>query len=135
MFKNVARCLFPRRVLPLSQSDRDDSTFGNGRYLSLLLFQQPVTGHKRIRSTYSEIPPDGQPLIRTPVNTDNGHFSVSRVTNSQLYIVNPAIPTNTGYSSNFNFLRHNHVLIEEIEPCSKNDRFLWLNTIFYFEKQ
>ena len=30
-------------------------------------------------------------FIRTPVNTDNGHFSVSRVTNS--YIVNPALRT------------------------------------------
>ena len=134
MFKNVVRCLFPRRVLPLSQSGRDDSTFDNERYLSLLLFQQPVTGHKRNRSTYSGIPLYGHPL-----NTDTGYYGPRTIScvpgHKLLYIVNPALPTDTGFPRTFYFPSHNHLLIIEIERCSNNDRFLWVNTIFFTVKK
>lgn len=72
-------------------------------------------------------------LIRTPVNTDHGQFPVSQVTNS--YIVNPALPTDTGFPRTFYFPSHNHLLIVEIDHCSNNDRFLWFNTIFFTVKK
>ena len=63
--------------------------------------------------------------IWTQVNTDNGHFSVSRVTNSHI--------RSTAYLSDTDYLRivsffhnkccHNYVLIVDTVPCSNNDRF------------
>lgn len=63
--------------------------------------------------------------IWTQVNTDNRHFSVSRVTNSHI--------RSTAYLSDTDYLRivsffhnkccHNYVLIVDTVPCSNNDRF------------
>ena len=47
-------------------------------------------------------------FIRTPVNADNGHFSVSRVTNSHIL---STLFTDTGYLHTVYFLYHNYVII------------------------
>ena len=49
-------------------------------------------------------------LIRTPVNTDNGHFSVSRLTNSHTKCQTHL--TGTGYLYTVYFHWHNYVLID-----------------------
>ena len=68
-------------------------------------------------------------FIQTPVNTDNGHFSVSRVTNSHTYC-QPHF-TDTGYLHTVYFHCHNYVVIVDIVPCSNNDRFSrWIK--FYY---
>ena len=66
-------------------------------------------------------------FIQTPVNTDNGHFSVSRVTNSHTYC-QPHF-TDTGYLHTVYFHCHNYVVIVDIVPCSNNDRFSRVNKI------
>ena len=63
--------------------------------------------------------------IRTPVNTDNGHFSVSRVTNAQTSSTR-LYTTDTGYLRTVSFHCHNYVLIVDIVPCSNNDSFYGL---------
>ena len=65
-------------------------------------------------------------FIRTPVNTDNGHFCVSRVTNS--HILSTRF-TDTGYLYTVYFHCHNYVIIVDIVPCSNNGRFLRVNKI------
>ena len=65
-------------------------------------------------------------FIRTPVNADNGHFSVSRVTNS--HILSTRF-TDTGYLHTVFFHCHNYVITVDILPCSNNDRFLRVNKI------
>ena len=67
-------------------------------------------------------------FIRTPVNRDNGHFSVSRVTNSLCIYCQPRF-TDTGYLHTVYFHCHNYVTIVDIVPCSNNDRFLRVNKI------
>ena len=52
-----------------------------------------------------------------------------------LYIVNTPLPMDTGFPRTFYFPSHNHMLIVEIERCSNNDRFLWVNTIFFTVKK
>ena len=56
-------------------------------------------------------------FIQTPVNTDNRHFSVSRITNSH-NIVNPSLRTLVICT-----LSNYYVIIVDIVPCSNNDRF------------
>ena len=65
-------------------------------------------------------------FIRTPVNTDNGHFSGSRVTNSHIL----STPLYGHWlSAHCHFQCHNYVIIVDILPCSNNDRFLRVNKI------
>ena len=64
-------------------------------------------------------------LIRTPVNADNGHFSVSRGTNSHT-LATPATYGHCRLSTHRLFPCQNHVLIVDIVHCSNNDRFLWV---------
>ena len=53
-------------------------------------------------------------FIRAPVNTDNGHFSASRVTNSHAC---QSRFTDTGYLHTVYFHCHNYVIIVDIVPC------------------
>ena len=65
-------------------------------------------------------------FIRTPVNTDNGHFSVSRVTNSHIL----STPLYGHWLSAHCFFHcHNYVITVDSVPCSNNDRFLRVNKI------
>ena len=98
---------------------------------------------------YSETPFYGHPYITdssyifskltreiwTQVNTDNGHFSVSRVTNSNI--------RSTAYLSDTDYLRivsfflnisHNYALIVDTVPCSNNDRFQRVNITIFLKK-
>ena len=72
-------------------------------------------------------------FIRTPVNTDNGHFSESRVTNSHI-IVNPALRTLViCILFIFEFIAiSNYVIIvaNESVPCSNNDRLDFEQPVF-----
>ena len=65
-------------------------------------------------------------FIRTPVNTDNGHFSVSEA--QTLIYCQPRF-TYTGYLHTVYFHCHNYVIIVDIVPCSNNDGFLLVNKI------
>ena len=65
-------------------------------------------------------------FIRTPVNTDNGHFSVSE---SQTLIYCQPRFTDTGYLHTVYFHCHNYVIIVDIVSCSNNGRFLRVNKI------
>ena len=56
---------------------------------------------------------------------DNGHFFVSRGTNSHT-LLTPAIYTDTVYLRAVYFPCNNHVLIVDILHCSNNDRFFKL---------
>ena len=67
-------------------------------------------------------------FIRTPVNTNNGHFSVSRVTNSHILHCQPRF-TDTGYLHTVYFHCHSYVIIVDIVACSNTDRFLRVNKI------
>ena len=58
---------------------------------------------------------------RTPVNVDNGQFSVSRGTNSPH--CQSLLFTDTGYLRAVYFPCYSHVLIVDIVHCSRNDRF------------
>ena len=60
-------------------------------------------------------------FIRTPVNTDNGHFFC--VLSDKLFIYCQPRFTGTGYLHTVYFHCHNYVIIEDIVPCSNNDRF------------
>ena len=61
-------------------------------------------------------------FIRTPVNTDNGHFSVSQVTNSHI-LSTPQLRTLVICTLSI-FIVTIYVIIVDIVPCSNNDRFL-----------
>ena len=67
-------------------------------------------------------------FIRIPVNTDNGHFSVSP-RESQTLIYCQARFTDTGYLHTVFFHCHNYVITVDSVPCSNNDRFLRVNEI------
>ena len=66
-------------------------------------------------------------FMRTAVNTDNRHFSLSRVTNSHLLSTRF---TDTGYLRTVFF----YVIIVDIVSCSNKDRFLRVNKIFLLKK-
>ena len=63
--------------------------------------------------------------LKLTVNTDNGHFSGSRLTNSH---TSSTPLTDTGYLHTVYFHCHNYVMVD-IVPCSNNDRFLRVNTM------
>ena len=52
-------------------------------------------------------------FIRTPVNTDNGHFSVSPVTNSHIYC--QPLFTDTNYLHTVYFHCHNYVILYPVQ--------------------
>ena len=72
-------------------------------------------------------------LMRTPFNMDNGHFSVSRVTNSQ---TSSTPLTDTGCMCLYAHCLFSVFSLSQLcascrhnVPCSNNDRFLRVNTI------
>ena len=76
-------------------------------------------------------------LIRTTVNTENGHFSVFP-SQKLPYTISPGLWTlvTTGHlASHCLFPCHNHVLTAYSEPCSNNYRFLRVNTILLLKKR
>ena len=75
-------------------------------------------------------------LIRTTVNTENGHFCVFP---SQKISCSQSRFMDTGdhwlyLAVHFLFPCHNHLLIAYNEPSSNNYRFLWVNTILLLKK-
>jgi len=66
-------------------------------------------------------------LLRTPVNTDNGHFSVSRATNS--YTSSTPLYGHCLYLCIVYCHCHDYVLIRDFVPWSNDDRFRQVNTI------
>ena len=66
-------------------------------------------------------------LLRTPVNTDNGHFSVFRATNS--YTSSTPLYGHCLYLCIVYCHCHDYVLIRDFVPWSNYDRFRRVNTI------
>jgi len=66
-------------------------------------------------------------LLRTPVNTDNGHFSVSRATNS--YTLSTPLYGHCLYLCIVYCHCHDYVLIRDFVPWSNSDRFRRVSTI------
>ena len=62
-------------------------------------------------------------FIRTPVNTDNEHFSVPshKVSYNNYYCQSRF--TDTGYLQTVYFHCHNYAMIVDNVPCSNNERF------------
>jgi len=66
-------------------------------------------------------------LLRTPVNTDNGHFSVSRATDS--YTSSTPLYGHCLYLCIVYCHCHDYVLIRDFVPWSNYDRFRQVSTI------
>ena len=60
-----------------------------------------------------------------PLNTANGHFSVSHVTNS--HILSNMLHTDSGYLHTV--FSYHVLIIVGLIPCLNTYRFLWVNTM------
>ena len=93
--------------------------------ISQKLTVEPRSTDTRFIQTVSFVPTKSSYIFCkiNPLNTDNGHFSVSGVTNGQ-----PRF-TDSGYLHTVYFHCNNYVINVNIVGCSNNDRFLCVNII------
>ena len=120
-----------------TKTAKKNHSLWRGTYSGTPPYRNPLNTDSRTLQTVSFVPTKSSHifskiirLIQIPVNTDNGHFPVSRVTNSHT----SSTPLYGHWLSAHCLLHcHNYVLVVDTVPCSNNDRFLLVSTILFLK--